>query len=411
MSLLRGLLELPLEELNKQNQPKTTSVAVSDVSKTAHIAKSGSTETTATSAISTSTSSGLLRQTTLKTPTTISRTNLEHNYQSPYWASLNQHRGKPNPKATIKDLVQEIYKLQLFEPQHFENYAAQNAGTRAHELWWELSTKASANWTKQLSLAVKQARKLTPDIPYIERIETWQEPQNFNYNFANLYYQDYRAIFNYHNIPKTKIQKWFKTLAMDNGKRCTIYMCGRANSGKTTIIELLSAFYQSWEIGRAQPQSAQSNFFLQDLVGKRLFHADEILATQLNIDTLKLLLEGNKDLASDVKYGDKETIIPRPVLIGTNDPLWINFSTAAEPILARCEFLQMKKPLPKYRHVKPKDPDILKYVLKELYKWAFDGKTYNVWYIDQELEAAINDYVTQEPDFNLEQITEYENGN
>ncbi len=408
MSLLRGLLEQPLEELISANHPKTTSAEVSEDSKTATTAKPGGTGTTATYVTSTSTSNGKKTQSIIKTPTTILRGNQAPQSPYRYWGLANQ-KGVSKPKIGLKDLTQELYNLRTFEPQEFENYAAQHPGTKAHEIWWELSNKASANWTKQLALAVKNARKLTPDTPYIQRIE------EYTYNgkelFANLYYQDYRKALDHHKIDKQRLQRWFKTLAMDNGQRNTIYMCGRANSGKTTIIELLSAFYYPWEIGRAQPQSAQSNFFLQDLVGKRLFHADEILATPLNIDTLKLLLEGNKDLASDVKYGDKETIIPRPVLIGTNDPLWVNFSTAAEPILARCEFLQMKRPLPKLRHLKPKDPEILKYVLKELYKYAFDSKSYETWLMDQELEAAMNTYLTQEPDYNIEQITEYENGN
>ena len=408
MSLLRGLLEQPLEELSSANHPRTTSAAASGDSKTVTTAKPGAMGTIATSATSTSTSSGRKIQTTLKTPTTISHVSLARNSFNPYWG-LTNNKGVSKPKIGLKDLTQELYSLQIFEPQEFSNYAAQHPGSRAHEIWWELSNKASANWTKQLALAVKNARTMTPDTSYIRRIETFLFTGNEL--FANLYYQDYRRILDHHGIDKERLQKWFKTLASDNGKRNTIYMCGRANSGKTTIIELLSAFYEPWEIGRAQPQSAQSNFFLQDLVGKRLFHADEILATPLNIDTLKLLLEGNKDLASDVKYGDKETIIPRPVLIGTNDPLWINFSTAAEPILARCEFIQMKRPAPRLRHIKPKDQNILRYVLKKLYDYAFDGKGYETWAMDLALEQSITDYFTQETDFNLEQITEYANGN
>ncbi len=415
MPLLRGLLEQPLEQLSQKNQAYTTSTKGGDSSTTASTAAAGETVTTATSVPKVSNAiQKSKQQSTLKTATSILRLSPgQHstNRYNPYVGDLNTSRGNKLPRITLKDLQQELHHLKIYEPQIFINYAAQHPGSRAHEIWWDLSTKPSANWKKQLALAVSNARAMVPDVPYIERIENWQEPNNFNYNFAQLYYQDYRKIFDHHGITKEKIQKWFKTLAMDNGKRCTIYMCGRANSGKTTIIELLSAFYEPWEIGRAQPQSAQSNFFLQDLVGKRLFHADEILATPLNIDTIKLLLEGNKDLASDIKYGDKETIIPRPVLIGTNDPLWINFSSAAEPILARCEFTQMKRPMPKMRHIKPKDSNILRYVLKELYKWAFDSKGYATWFIDAEIEASIDAYLSQEPDFNLEQITNYSNGN
>ena len=56
---------------------------------------------------------------------------------------------------------------------------------------------------------------------------------------------------------------------------------------------------------------------------KRLFHADEIVATQVNIDTLKLLLEGSDDLTTDIKYAKKVSIRGRPVMMATNDPIWI----------------------------------------------------------------------------------------
>ena len=169
--------------------------------------------------------------------------------------------------------------MQLNEIQKVTSYIQKHK-----KIYWELSTRANANFTRSLAQAIKTARAYTPDTPYIQRIENWKPPQDFNEAYADLYYRDYRRALETHDINKTRLQKWFQTLAMDNGKRNTIYMCGRANAGKTTIIELLSAYYEPWEIGRAQPQSASSNFFLQDLVGKRLFHADEILATPTDRD-------------------------------------------------------------------------------------------------------------------------------
>ena len=194
---------------------------------------------------------------------------------------------------TAQDLTKLLVKEGIYEGQEFVKFATlKEKGKYLHpeaqELHWEMATRQ--NWVKNLTTAVKAARAYTPDTPYLERIEQWEIPNNFSEIWGDLHYRDYRKILEHHDITKERLQRWFATLASDNGKRNTIYMCGHANGGKTTIIELLSAFYEPWEIGRAQPQSAQSSFFLQDLVGKRLFHADEILATPLNIDTLKLLL-------------------------------------------------------------------------------------------------------------------------
>ena len=417
MPLLRGLLEEPLEQLERSNRPKTTSVEASEGTTAVTIAKSGETETIVTSAANTSKSGGPKQHNIPKTYTGILAVNQARSPTGrfkPYWGDVNTRGKNAPPKVTVKDLTKCLIDNQIYETEQWTRFATERdvagffAHPEAHEIHWELGTKAGGNYTKQLAQAIKMARGFTPDIPYIERIEKYS-PGGDESSVGELYYQDYRKAFNHLGITKERLQRWFNTLAMDNGKRNTIYMCGRANAGKTTIIELLSAFYEPWEIGRAQPQSAQSNFFLQDLVGKRLFHADEILATPLNIDTLKLLLEGNKDLASDVKYGDKEAIKPRPVLIGTNDPLWINFSTAAEPILARCEFLAVRKPLPRLSFIKPKSKKILQYVLWRMYEWAFDGKGRITGNHDKAFDDSLEIELplsTEDYDYAIEQITE-----
>ena len=47
------------------------------------------------------------------------------------------------------------------------------------------------------------------------------------------------------------------------------------------------------------------------------------------------------------------------------------FSTAAEPILARCEYLPVRGGLPKLKFIRPKDRDILKFVLKRIFAETF----------------------------------------
>ena len=203
-------------------------------------------------------------------------------------------------------------------------------------------------------------------------------------------YQEYWDLFNHHGIKIEKVQKWFQTLFGDNGKRNTIYMWGKADAGKTTIIKLFDAFYSPWEIGRCSAQSINSNFWLQDLYQKRLFHADEIVATQVNIDTLKLLLEGSDDLTTDIKYAKKVQIRGRPVLMATNDPIWTHMASASDPIRRRCEWVHMTRVWNKrvlYMHTK--DKNILQYVLHRLYQDCFP-RGYGQWKHDNDYKSAID---------------------
>lgn len=172
-------------------------------------------------------------------------------------------------------------------------------------------------------------------------------------------------------------------------------MWGKADAGKTTIIKLFDAFYHKWEIGRCSAQNINSNFWLQDLYMKRIFHADEIVATQVNIDTLKLLLEGSEDLTTDIKYAKKVSIRGRPVMMATNDPIWVHMSSAADPIRKRCEYVHMTRPWTKpAKFMSTKDKDILKYVQNRLWKDCFPNGYES--YKEQELFMEVVDELDDE---------------
>ena len=90
------------------------------------------------------------------------------------------------------------------------------------------------DWDKKLQQALDIARSFTPDVPYRERLETYQiqEPDMIgDYTF-----QEFMELFAHHGITLDKLQKCFQTLFGDNGKRNTIYMWGKADAGKTTIM-------------------------------------------------------------------------------------------------------------------------------------------------------------------------------
>ena len=392
--ILRGLLEKPRVELKSSNPDVPTSSGAAGVSTAAPRATIPKATQGVLSVNSTSSASGLNPKNTWRISSVTSTVR-----STPYYGDLNQsRRGESKEKITAQTLAQYLIQHGIYEPEDFVIHATRRDGyggfqnARAQEIYFALATRANANFTQVLARQIKFARSYTPDTPYEKRIKIWQPHEHLTKEeiaMGENYVEDYKKVLQHHGINRRVLEKWFKTLALDNGKRCTIYMCGRANSGKTTLIELLSAFYEPWEIGRAQPQSSQSNFFLQDLAEKRLFHADEILATPLNIDTLKLLLEGSEDLATDIKYGEKVRIKRRPVLIGTNDPLWINFSTAAEPILARCEYLGCTRSLPKLKYIRPKNKNILKFVLKRIFAETFPNG-YELFKSTEEINETID---------------------
>ena len=366
--------------INADNYPRLHAILSEPLEGTggAKPAKTNTTEVSAKPATSTLRRSGQKVKNTLKTSKPTSNASL-------YFGDVNQKRGE---KITLSTLSQHLIANKIYTEEEFLEHATQNGENRGTQIYLALSTK---DWDRKISQACDIARSFTPDTPYRERLEAYVPDRGMDTWKGDATYSEYMELFAHHGITRAILQRWFKTLFGDNGKKNTIYMWGRADAGKTTIIKLFDAFYLKWEIGRASAQNINSNFWLQDLYLKRLFHADEILATQINIDTLKLLLEGSDDLTTDIKYAKKVSVRGRPVLMATNDPIWINMSTAYEPIARRCEMVHMTAPWGKKAYFfQTKDKTILQYVLHRLYKFCFpDG--YNVWKNDQEFIEAIED--------------------
>ena len=307
----------------------------------------------------------------------------------PYYGDTNQ-RGE---KITVRTLANYMRENELYDAEAFMKNATQMGDNRGTEIYDALCLK---DWDKKLSQAVDICQSKTPDTPFRARVENYQVPDGFDLWRGTATYNEYLELFRHHGIGDDKLRRWFKTLFGDNGKKNTIYMWGKADAGKTTIIKLFDAFYHKWEIGRCAAQSINSNFWLQDLYMKRLFHADEIVATQVNIDTLKLLLEGSDDLTTDIKYAKKVSIKGRPVMMATNDPIWINMSTAADPIRKRCEFIKFTrawtKPAP---FMSTKDKNILQYVQNRLFKELFPNG-YDEWLAQDMFQQGIEEITDEE---------------
>lgn len=120
------------------------------------------------------------------------------------------------------------------------------------------------------------------------------------------------------------------------GKKETILFCGVANAGKTLMVNFLSTIYKAWEIGKAGPQDIKSAFWLQDLIGKQIYKLDEAYCTDVNVDTLKLLLEGNETSSTQIKFGGLHKIFPKPVLMDSNNVPWHAMPSERGPLLERC---------------------------------------------------------------------------
>ena len=302
-----------------------------------------------------------------------------------YKGDKNTDRGE---KVSVSTLSQYLHANKLYTAEEFLDHATQGKPNRGTEIFNKLATR---DWDKKIQQALDIARAYTPNTTYRNRLESNTIPPNFDTTKGDYTYNEYMDLFQHHGIERNWLCQCFATLFSDNGKKNTIYMYGKADAGKTTIIKLFDAFYHSWEIGRASAQAINSNFWLQDLYGKRLFHADEILATQVNIDTLKLLLEGNDDLTTDIKYAKRVTIRGRPVLMATNEAIWQHMACAADPIRRRCVMIKMVRPWRKrclFMHTK--DKTILQYVLKRLYEWCFPHG-YDTWKNDTQFLELFNE--------------------
>ena len=332
-----------------------------------------------------SNSSGSKAKTTTKT----SKNTLNVSYKD-----ASQQRGPLVKKKKVQDLGRYMFENQLFSPEEFKKHCfARNGQHFKHEEAYQYYTDlCERDFEKKLQQATDIARDHVPDLTYRERLESYTPTDSIE---GQLCYADYQHLFKHHGITRDTLQKWFKVLFSDNGKRNTIYMWGKADAGKSTIIRLFDAFYASWEIGRASAQNINSNFWLQDLYEKRLFHCDEIVATPVNLDTLKLLLEGSEDLTTDIKYAKKVQVHPRPVLMATNDPIWIGFSTAYDPLVRRCEFIHVTRPAPKGLKNLFLGLDARKEALYKLYKFCFpDG--YETWKMDTEMYETVFDETKRE---------------
>ena len=157
------------------------------------------------------------------------------------YSDVNEDRGKKINVHTLADYCEENG---IYSPEEFMQHATQMGNNRGRELYRALSLK---DWEKKLTQAIDIAQSYTPDTPFRARVENYKVPSGFDLWKGTATYHEYMELFKHHGIGLDKLRRFFKTLCGDGGKINTIYMWGKADADKTTIIKLFDAFYHKWE--------------------------------------------------------------------------------------------------------------------------------------------------------------------
>ncbi len=147
------------------------------------------------------------------------------------------------------------------------------------------------------------------------------------------------------------LEEMMKTLRGQNGKRNTIFMQGESNCGKSLMAKFLTSHLEDWQIGYfMQLDSAKSTYFepllSKDGLEREVYIGEEVRIHPNNVDSLKLLFEGSRSLRSDRKFKGQVQVPARPVIVTTNTSPWYLCPGEATPILNRCVYIRLIRPVP-----------------------------------------------------------------
>lgn len=249
----------------------------------------------------------------------------------------------------------------------------------------------SLNFQKALIAACETAYGELPILSFQERVEAVDDGYGEEFEQAVKEWK----LFIQQTIGNEKFYNFFKIMNMQMDKVKTIYLVGAASGGKSAIIYLLTSVYRFSEIGKAGAQAINSNFWLEDLVDKRVAVLDEILATQANIDSLKMLMEGNFFTHTNVKFGKSYQIDPMPVLIACNQSVTRLVQGHTDAINKRCIRVEFYMETKRKLHY---DRKLLRKILKRLY---YDLRPKEEPQTQDEIDAfnqAAYDYEMNTPD-------------
>lgn len=178
-----------------------------------------------------------------------------------------------------------------------------------------------------------------------------------------------------HLNPQKVFKSMFAVLSRNSdheSKVRTIYFHGPASCGKSSLMLLMSSVYEEHEIGKFSPIGQNSQFWLDDLYGKEIYIGDEARATELNIQAYLLLLEGNRDMKTEVKYGGKPCLEPKPVMLACNAHIFSACQAYARAVLDRVYLVELTVRTPDNCNVRP-EKRLYPYILRTLYQRHVKG--------------------------------------
>lgn len=277
-------------------------------------------------------------------------------------------KAQKRPDLVRENLLTLIMKYRIQNVLQFRSLVRQ----KGHECEKFFDEKLSKRpkYEQLIEEQCKLALFKMPVLTWKERLLAIDNPETADDYADTLRYMDsFDKMFLLQGLPLKRtwnqiLNVMFRT-ADNSGKARTVYMQGIASSGKTSVMLLLSCLYTNNEIGRFGPQGSTSNFWLDNLYGKEIYLGDEAMANQANIQTYLLLMEGNKSFSTEIKYGGKQMIEPKPVIICCNNDITINCGAYCEAVMKRCFAMRF------YASLDGKGIDVRP--PERLYKWVLKG--------------------------------------
>lgn len=99
-------------------------------------------------------------------------------------------------------------------------------------------------------------------------------------------------------------------------------MVGPPSIGKSLLIRLVTARLPPSEIGVFQTAPDNDKFWLQDLIGKKMYIGEECCLFNRQTDQFKLLLEGHRLCKIERKNKGLDCIKRMPIFISANNDIW-----------------------------------------------------------------------------------------
>ncbi len=287
------------------------------------------------------------------------------------------HLAKPKSQngSLKRELLQLIEDYQIIDSLHFRSLAR----TKNHPAQALMKRLVMVKDFEKMIAEACKAYLYTREAPsYKERLESIGSVPESDAEVVTRFADNYDQLFKLQGLdPKKTWKRMYATLIRTNandGKARCVYLQGAVSAGKSSLINLLSCVYQQYEIGSFGPQAIHSRFWLDNLYGKEIYIGDEAQADESNIQTYLLLLEGNPSNKTEVKYGDKVALEPKPVILACNIDIYDRCPARKEAIRQRITPVRFTRQCPKYLNLRP-EPRLLPYVLRTLLERHLDPIT------------------------------------